>query len=118
MTFISDIDLFSIFNIFFSPLFASTYFKSEMLLHFLFCLLDDKVPRENITVFVFYCRLKTVLSVLLSTVKCFDNKMNVVKFGLISILVVLFIYQSRRTIMKYQAEKTNLQVNATQATLI
>ena len=38
-------------------------------------------------------------------------KMKFVKFCLISILLVLFIYQSRRTIRKYQAEKTSLQVN-------
>ena len=38
-------------------------------------------------------------------------KMKFVKFCLISILLVLFISQSRRTIRKYQAEKTSLQVN-------
>ena len=41
----------------------------------------------------------------------------VVKFCLISILVILFIYQSRRTILKYQAGKTNLQVNSSQEKL-
>ena len=35
----------------------------------------------------------------------------VVKFSLILILLVLFIQQSWRTILKYQAEKTSLQVN-------
>ena len=39
------------------------------------------------------------------------NVVVVVKFCLISILLVLFIYQSQRTIMKYQEEKTSLQVN-------
>ena len=44
-----------------------------------------------------------------------QDTMNVVllKFCLISILLVLFIYQSWRTIMKYQAGKTSLQVNTT-----
>ena len=42
---------------------------------------------------------------------CTMNVAVVLKFWLISILLVLFIYQSSRTIMKYQEEKTSLQVN-------
>ena len=35
----------------------------------------------------------------------FSRKMKVVEFCLISILLVLFLYQSSKTIMKYQAKK-------------
>ena len=47
----------------------------------------------------------------LSNTLQFQNKMkSIVKFGLISTLLVLFISQSWRTIQKYQAEKISLQV--------
>ena len=42
----------------------------------------------------------------------FESKMKIVmKFCLIFILLVLFIYQSWKTIIKYRAGKTSLQVN-------
>ena len=41
-------------------------------------------------------------------------KLVIVKFCLVLILLGLFVYQSTRTIMKYQAGKTSLQVNLTE----